>query len=205
MTRRTLGILAVVVVVAAATAGWLVARRLAADAGGGGRGHARITSEFSLVDDTGQAVTEKDFAGKWQLVFFGFTYCPDVCPTTLATVSAVLEELGDDADQVAPLFVTVDPERDTPAVLADYLANFDERIVGLTGSPEQIKAAAKAFRVYYAKVKQDDLPGGYTMDHSAFLYLMDPEGAYATHFSHQTDVAEMANAIRDFVHGARTS
>jgi cytochrome oxidase Cu insertion factor (SCO1/SenC/PrrC family) len=204
MTRRALGILAVVSVIAAATAGWLVAHRLAAEAGGGS-GQALITSEFSLVDDTGKAVTEKDFAGKWQLVFFGFTYCPDVCPTTLTTVSTVMEELGDDADQVVPLFVTVDPERDTPAVLADYLANFDERIVGLTGSPEQIKAAAKAFRVYYAKVEQDDLPGGYTMDHSAFLYLMDPEGAYATHFSHQADVTEMAGAIREFIHGERTS
>jgi protein SCO1/2 len=150
-------------------------------------------------------VTDADFAGRWQLVFFGFTYCPDVCPTTLATVSAALAELGEDADQVAPLFVTVDPERDTPAAMAEYLANFDPRIVGLTGSPEQIKAAAKAFRVYYARVDKDDQPDGYTMDHSAFLYLMGPDGDYAAHFSHQDDPGEIAGGIRGFLDGTRTS
>jgi protein SCO1/2 len=205
MTRWFLGVLVAVGVIGAATAGWLVAERLTADPGGGSSGEALIGSDFALLDHTGKAVTDADFAGRWQLVFFGFTYCPDVCPTTLASVSAVLEELGEDADQIAPLFVTVDPERDTPAVLAEYLANFDPRIIGLTGSPEQIKAAARAFRVYYAKVDQDDLPDGYTMDHSAFLYLMDPDGDYAAHFSHQDDVAEIAGGIRDFLHGTRTS
>ena len=205
MTRRSLGAIVALGIIGVAALGWLLADRLTADAGGGSSGEALIGSEFALVDHTGKAVTDDDFAGRWQLVFFGFTYCPDVCPTTLATVSAVLEELGDDADQVAPLFVTVDPERDTPAAMAEYLANFDPRIVGLTGSPEQIKAAAKAFRVYYARVDKDDQPDGYTMDHSAFLYLIDPDGDYAAHFSHQDDAAEIAGGIRDFVHGERTS
>ena len=205
MTRRLLAAIVAVGVIGAAAVGWLLADRLTADTGGGTSGEALIGSEFALIDHTGKAVTDEDFAGRWQLVFFGFTYCPDVCPTTLATVSAVLEELGDDAEQVAPLFVTVDPERDTPAVVAEYLANFDPRIVGLTGPPEQIKAAAKAFRVYYARVDKDDLPDGYTMDHSAFLYLMDPDGDYAAHFSHQDDPAEIAGGIRDFLHGTRTS
>jgi protein SCO1/2 len=204
MTRRLLGVIVAVGVIGAAAVGWLLADRLTADTGGGS-GEALIESEFALVDQTGKAVTDENFAGRWQLVFFGFTYCPDVCPTTLATVSAVLDELGDDADQIAPLFVTVDPERDTPAVMAEYLANFDPRIVGLTGAPEEIKAAAKAFRVYYAKVDEDDLPGGYTMDHSAFLYLMDPDGDYAAHFSHQDDIAKIAGGIRDFLHGTRAS
>jgi protein SCO1/2 len=205
MTRRLLGVIVAVGVIGAAAAGWLLADRLTAHTGGGSSGEALIGSEFALIDHTGKAVTNEDFPGRWQLVFFGFTYCPDVCPTTLATVSAVLEELGEDAEQVAPLFVTVDPERDTPPVMAEYLANFDPRIVGLTGSPEQIKEAAKAFRVYYAKVDKDDLPGGYTMDHSAFLYLMDPDGNYAAHFSHQDDAAEIAGGIRDFLRGTRTS
>ena len=201
MTRRLLGAIVAVGVIAAAGGGWLIADRLTADAGG----EALIASEFALVDHTGKAVADEDFAGKWQLVVFGFTYCPDVCPTTLATVSAALEELGADADQVAALFITVDPERDTPPVLAEYLANFDPRIVGLSGSPEQIKAAAKEFRVYYAKVDKGDAPDAYTMDHSAFLYLMDPDGDYATHFAPQDAATEIAASIRDFVHGKRTS
>ena len=107
-------------------------------------------------------------------------------------VSVVLEELGDDADQVQPLFITVDPERDTPEVMAEYVANFDAQIVGLTGSPEQIKQAAQSFRAYYAKVEQEGQPGGYTMDHSAFLYLMNPEGGYATYFSPRDEPAAIA-------------
>lgn len=141
---------------------WLVAQQPA-------RGKALIESKFSLVELTGKPVTDEDFAGKWQLVFLGFTYCPDVCPTTLNDISVVLEQLGDDADEVQPLFITVDSERDTPEVMADYVANFDPRIMGLTGSPEQIKQAARAFRAYYAKVEQEGHADGYTMDHSAFL------------------------------------
>jgi len=167
------------------------------------QGGALIKSEFALVDHTGRAVTESDFADGWQLVFFGFTYCPDVCPTTLATVSAVLEQLGADADKLAPLFITVDPERDTPKVMADYVAAFDPRIVGLTGSPEQVMQAAKSFRVYYAKAEQ---PGGsddYTMDHSAFVYLMDPHGHYAAHFSHNDAPDRIAERIRPYLDGRK--
>jgi cytochrome oxidase Cu insertion factor (SCO1/SenC/PrrC family) len=169
------------------------------------QGKALIESDFSLVDHTGEPVTDENFAGKWQLVFFGFTYCPDICPTTLSDVSMVLEELGDDADQVQPLFITVDPERDTPEVMAAYVANFDPSIVGLTGSPEQIKQAARAFRAYYAKVKQEGTSDSYTMDHSAFLYLMDPKGAYATHFSPNDEPAAIADQIRAYVEGEKTA
>jgi cytochrome oxidase Cu insertion factor (SCO1/SenC/PrrC family) len=168
------------------------------------QGEALIESEFSLVDHTGKPVTDEDFEGKWQLVFFGFTSCPDVCPTTLIEVSAVLEELGDDAEQIAPLFISVDPKRDTPEVMAEYVANFDPRIVGLTGSPEQIKQAAQAFRAYYAKVEQKDQPDRYTMDHSAFLYLMGPEGEYATHFSIGDEPAAIADEIRAYLEGEKT-
>jgi len=167
-------------------------------------GRALIESDFSLTDHTGKAVTDEDFQGKWQLVFFGFTHCPDVCPTTLATVAQVLEALGGDADEVAPLFVTVDPERDTPESMAEYIAQFDPRIIGLTGSPEQLEAAARAFRVYYNKVTREGMPGGYSMDHSTFLYLMDPEGAYAAHFSPQDKPAKIAQDIREYLKGEET-
>jgi protein SCO1/2 len=156
---------------------------------------ALIRSDFELVDHSGLAATDEDFRGRWQLVFFGFTFCPDICPTTLSTVTAVMEKLGADAEHVVPLFITVDPERDTPAVLADYLANFDSRIVGLTGSPEQIDAAAKAYRVYYSKAENGDAPDGHSMDHSAFLYLMGPGSAYVTHFSHQDDIETIVAKI----------
>jgi protein SCO1/2 len=168
------------------------------------QGEALIESEFSLVDHTGNSVTDEDFEGKWQLVVFGFTSCPDVCPTALIGVSAVLEELGDGAEQVQPLFITVDPERDTPEVMAEYVANFDPRILGLTGSPEQIKQAAQAFRAHYAKVEQEGQPDGYTMDHSAFLYVMSPDGEYATHFSPADEPVTVADAIRAYVSGERT-
>lgn len=146
-------------------------------------GQALVKSEFDLVDHHGNRVTEEDFAGRWQLVFFGFTYCPDVCPTTLATIAEVLDTLGTDADQVAPLFITVDPERDTPAVMAEYVAVFHPKLIGLTGTPEQIEAAAKSFRVYYAKAEEAGAPDGYLMAHSGYIYLMTPDGEYDAVFT----------------------
>jgi cytochrome oxidase Cu insertion factor (SCO1/SenC/PrrC family) len=202
MRWKWIGLVVAGAVVLAAAGGWLLESWLAAQQPA--RGKALIESDFSLVDHTGKPVTDEDFAGKWQLVFFGFTYCPDVCPTTLNDISVVLEKLGDDADQVQPLFITVDPERDTPEVMAEYVANFDPRIVGLTGSPEQVKQAAQAFRAYYAKAEREDQPDGYTMDHSAFLYLMNPEGEYATHFSASDDPAAIADEIRAYLAGEKT-
>ena len=199
LPRAALAIAALVAVLAAG--GWFLQGWLAAEQASGGR--PLIESEFSLVDHTGKPVTDEDFAGKWQLVFFGFTFCPDICPTTLNDVSIVLEELGAEADQVQPLFITVDPERDTPEVMAEYVGNFDPRIVGLTGSPEQIDQAAHAFRAYYAKVEQEGVAGGYTMNHSAFLYLMSPEGDYATHFAADDDPAAVAEEIRAYLEGEK--
>jgi protein SCO1/2 len=153
-----------------------------------------IASDFELVDQTGQTVRDEDLRGKWQLVFFGFTSCPDICPTTLTNITAALEELGPAADKLQPLLITVDPERDTPAVLKNYLAPFDPRILALTGTPEQVGAALRSFRVYASKHPLDG--GNYTMDHSAFIYLMDLQGAYATHFAPQVPVEEMIERIR---------
>ncbi len=145
-------------------------------------GDALIVSRFSLVDHTGRAVTEKDYLGRWQLVFFGFTYCPDVCPTTLAYMAAVLDGLGDEADLVAPLFISVDPERDTPEVLAEYVAAFHPLLVGLTGTPDQIAAAAQSFRVFYERMDEAAAPDGYLMAHSGHIYLMNPEGRFEAVF-----------------------
>lgn len=160
-------------------------------------GQTMIKSAFQLTDHQERRVTAKDFHGKWQLVFFGFTYCPDICPTTLSTVSQAMDILSGDADKVTPLFITVDPERDTPKVLAEYVKTFHPRLIGLTGTSEQIKSAAQAFRIYYAKAPQKDAPDGYLMGHSGFIYLMTPDGRYEAVFSHERDTPEtIAAAIR---------
>ena len=142
---------------------------------GDGSGIASGGGPFTLVDTTGATVTEQDFLGKPTAFFFGFTHCPDVCPTTLYEMTTWLGDLGADADRLNVVFVSVDPDRDTPDTLADYMSAFDERMVGLTGSQEQVDAIAKAFRVYVRKVDQDD---GYTLDHTATVYLMDATGRF---------------------------
>ena len=153
-----------------------------------------IGGPFRLVDHTGAQVTDATYRGRIMLVFFGFTHCPDICPTELQVMAEVLDRLGEDAARVAPIFITVDPERDTPDALARYLDLFDPRIIGLTGSPEQIGAVARAYRVYYAKVHP---PGSttYTMDHSSFIYLMDGQGRFAALFRHGSPAAEIAGTV----------
>lgn len=160
---------------------------------------AAIGGPFSLVDQDGRPVTDREFRGKLMLVFFGYTYCPDVCPTELQVMSAVLDELGPKATDVQPIFVSVDPERDSPAVLKEYLSNFHERIVGLTGSPEQVAAAARAYRVYYAKARDTGSSADYLIDHSAFLYLMDRKGEYRAHFRNQTPPDEIVRRVRELL------
>lgn len=157
-----------------------------------------IGGPFELVDQTGRTVTDRTYRGRWLPVFFGYTNCPDVCPVTLGQVGDVLDGLGPLADKVQRLFVTVDPERDTPAVLADYLGNVDPRIVGLGGTPDQIAAVARAYRIYYARVKVEGALG-YAMDHSAIVYLMGPDGRYREHFSYQTGAERMTAALRSLL------
>jgi protein SCO1/2 len=152
-----------------------------------------VGGPFELVDASGRAVSDQTFRGRWLLVFFGFTACPDVCPTALADMHAVLEALGEDASRVQPLFISVDAQRDRPERLAAYTRAFDARILGLTGTPQQIERAARAYGVYQRRVAQG---GGYTFDHSAVLYLMDPEGRYAAHFPPRTPPVEIAAALR---------
>jgi protein SCO1/2 len=145
-------------------------------------GAAAIGGPFTLVDQNGRTVTDKDLRGHPFLVFFGFTHCPDVCPTSLFEISEVLGKLGPDAQKVSALFVSIDPERDTPAAMKDYLSSFNPHLVGLTGDPTAIAAVAKEYRVYVKKVPLDD-KGDYTMDHTALVYLMDKEGRFVTPFN----------------------
>ncbi len=160
-----------------------------------GEGTPLIGGPFSLVDTNGKPVTDRDFRGKLMLVFFGYTHCPDVCPTELQTMSTVLETLGPAADKVAPIFISVDAGRDTPQALANYMKNFDARITGLTGEQNEIASAAKAYRVYYRKAG-DSANGDYTVDHSAFVYLMDGSGKYITHFTFNTAPESMVAVIK---------
>jgi len=159
-----------------------------------------IGGPFTLVDHTGKTVTDGDFRGRYLLVFFGYTYCPDVCPTSLQTLTAALDLLGAQAEKVQPLFISVDPERDTPEALAWYVGNFHPRLIGLTGSSEQTAAAAKAYRVYYAKTQEEGAADDdYLMGHSAMTYLMGPDGKYRTVFSHDVTPEEMANTLRQYL------
>jgi protein SCO1/2 len=157
---------------------------------------AAIGGPFELVDQDGRTVTDRDLKGRPFLVFFGFTHCPDVCPTTLFEISEVLRALGPDADKVNALFVTVDPERDGPKEIKDYLSSFDPHLRGATGDPAAVAAMTKAYRVYVKKVPQGD---GYTMDHTAIVYLMDKDGRFIAPFSLKRGTTEAAADLRKYL------
>jgi protein SCO1/2 len=144
-------------------------------------GVANVGGPFSLIDQDGVRRTEKDFLGRHMLVFFGFTYCPDVCPTTLAVLSAALNEIGPASESIVPVLITVDPARDTPETLRPYLLSFGSNFVGLTGTAEEIAAVANAYHVYYEIVENEG--GDYTLDHSAAIYLMGPDGKFVTNYT----------------------
>jgi cytochrome oxidase Cu insertion factor (SCO1/SenC/PrrC family) len=162
-------------------------------------GLAAIGGPFTLVDHTGKTVTDKDYRGKFMLVFFGYTFCPDVCPTELNTVGAALDKMGPAAEKVVPIFVTVDPQRDTVDKLKSYVADFHPRLVGLTGSEEQVAAAAKAYKVYYKKVGAEKASADYLLDHSSYIYLMGPDGAFVTHFPFGITPEKMAEDLQKYV------
>jgi len=158
---------------------------------------AAVGGPFLLEDQNGKPVSDQDLKGRPFLVFFGFTHCPDVCPTALFDLSQMMQELGPDADRTAVLFVTVDPERDTPAALKDYLSNFDPHVRGLTGSPDAVNAMIKAYRVYAKKVP---LQGGdYTMDHTAVVYLMDKDGRFVAPFNLKQPPEQAAAELRRYL------
>jgi protein SCO1/2 len=140
---------------------------------------------FSLTDQNGIVRTDKDFQGKYMLVFFGYTYCPDVCPTTLAVMAAALDKMGARAEKIVPVFITVDPKRDTPEKIKSYLSSFGPRFVGFTGEPDNIATVAKEYSVYYKEHPAEN-GGEYTVDHSGVIYLMDPKGAFVANYSPET-------------------
>ena len=158
---------------------------------------ATIGGPFKLVDQNGQPLSDQDVKGQPFLVFFGFTHCPDVCPTALFEVSQVLRALGPEADHTRALFITVDPERDTPSVMKDYLSSFDPHFSGLTGDPAAIAAVAKAYRVYYKKVPLEQ--GDYTMDHTAIVYLMDKSGHFVAPFNLKRPAEAAAADLRRYL------
>ena len=168
-------VIALLLVVAAGAGTWLLTNQQPQQIGIGG--------PFTLVDGDGRTVTDQAFRGKWMLVYFGYTHCPDACPTALSDIATALDGLGDRKRDVATLFVTVDPERDTPAVMKDYVSAFDTPIVALSGSRAQVDGALRAYRVYAAQHPTKD---GYDMDHSSIIYLMDPRGRFVANFTHET-------------------
>ena len=169
---------------------------------------ALIGGPFTLTDHRGNEVTEAALLGHYSLIFFGYTDCPDVCPLTLQNISAALDELGRRADDLLPLFITVDPARDTPEVLATYVSHFHPQLVALTGTPEQIAAAASAYRIFFAPVDPviaaagaaaDDLDLAHLLEHTSVVYIMGPHGKYVTHFSHATPVDEMVQRLGEML------
>jgi len=194
-----------IAVLAGAAVGLAVYLILGLDKGPGGpggpsrvTGKALIGGPFELVDHNDKPRKDADFRGKYMLVFFGYTHCPDFCPTGLQAMTEALDALGKDAEKIQPIFITIDPTRDTAAVLKDYVPNFHKRLIGLTGTEQQIAKAAKAYRVYYARAGKDR-GEDYLMDHSTFTYFMGPDGRYLTHFSHGTDPKKVAERIRKYL------
>ena len=195
MNRRK-GLLAAAVMVGAiavaagATALWMgLALRAQVQSGA-----TKIGGPFTLVDDTGAQVSEADLKGKPTVMYFGYTFCPEVCPTTLTDLAQWMQMIGQDADRLNYVFVTVDPERDTPKVMHDYVSAFDPRIRGLTGTSEQIAKVAKEYGVYYKRIPTSD--GGYVMDHSAVLYMMDPNVRFVGVIPYQEDTAKAVAKLK---------
>ena len=201
MPRRSILMFAAVCIAVAAVlaVGTIVVVNGRGDAGPASRqmgstGQPDVGGPFQLVDQDGQAVDQTMLNGKWSLVFFGFTWCPDYCPTTLQMLEATKQALGERADDVQIIFITVDPERDTPQALKDYLSSdgFPEGVIGLTGTPAQVRAAADAYRAAYEKVGEGE---GYTMNHSLTIYLMGPDGRYRSALGHDLGPERAARLI----------
>lgn len=161
-------------------------------------GQADVGGPFKLIDQTGKTVTDADYRGRYMLIYFGYSFCPDVCPTTLAVMAQALDKLGGDARRVTPVFITIDPERDTPQVLADYMKAFGPSFVGLTGSVEAIKDVEKKYRVYAVKKPLDPAKpkAGYGMDHSSVLYLMGPNGRLISFYDEAISPDQLAKELR---------
>ena len=190
-----LAALAVIAVASWVTWSWIATDGHSSGAQDGAmRVEVDIGGPFELVDHTGKTVTDQSFHGQYVLLYFGYGFCPDVCPTELANMATAMDILGPKADNVTPVFITVDPERDTPEFLTDYVKNFHPRMIGLTGTPERIGTVAKSFKVYYAK-SRESAGDDYLMDHTSFVYLLGPDGRFMSLFRGQTDPQKIADTI----------
>lgn len=166
----------------------------------GGVAGAKIGGAFTLTDHNGNAVTEKLFEGKYKLIYFGFTFCPAICPTELQKITKTLKTLGPEGENILPVFITVDPERDTVEVMKNYVSLFHPRLIGLTGTPEQIEQAKKAYKIYAAKAQDPD-NNDYTMDHSSFIYFIEPEGDLLGIYRTEDTADMMAADIQKYLSG----
>lgn len=184
----TLGLLLALLLIGGGAVLWL--------SGGEAGNPMQIGGPFALMDGDGKIVTDKDFHGKFLLVYFGYTFCPDVCPTTLNAVADAMDKLGPTGAKLQPLFITVDPKRDTPEVVKKYTSAFGPRIEGLTGTPEQIAQVAREYRVYYAEHRTGPGPNDYSMDHSSVLYLMDPKGSFIAPIRADQSGDEIADRLK---------
>ena len=164
-------------------------------------GQIKIGGPFALIDHTGQPVTDADFRGKLMLVYFGYGFCPDICPTELQNIALSLDAMGASAAEVQPIFITVDPERDTVEFMAEYVVNFHKRLVGLTGPRPEIEKVATAYRVYHARAKTGSGDDDYLVDHTGFVYLMGRDGSFLTMFRGATDPEKIAQTIEGFIGG----
>ncbi len=201
LSYRTVLILGVTIAVAAlGTTAWILGSRLTQEKTAAGENIVSVPADmrgpFDLFDHTGRRTTEADFKGEKVLLYFGYTFCPDICPTSLQDMSAALDALGPEGEKLRPLFITVDPDRDTQAHLADYVALFHERMVGLTGPKERTDAVARDFRVYHS-IRTDIDPVDYPVDHSSYTYLMDEDWNLMLVFRHGTPPDAMAAAIKE--------
>lgn len=154
--------------------------------------------DFSLTNHLGQPVTQDDFKNQYRLVYFGFTYCPAICPTELQRIASILKGLGDKGEKIQPIFITIDPERDTVDVMKNYVEMFHPRMIGLTGTPEQINDIKKSYKIYAAKVKEEGM-SDYTMDHSSFIYFMGPNDTLYRIFKMDDNVDDMVNIIQNYI------
>ena len=201
MNRTVIVVILGLAVIAGAIYGGIVSGQFAA---GTSQTSAQSTSAliggaFALTGQTGSPITQDALLGHYSLVTFGYTFCPDVCPVIQQTIAATLDALGGRADEVVPYLITIDPERDTVAVMAEYATHFHPRLMALTGTPEQIAQAALAFRVFYGRVGGAEAPEYYLMEHTSIIYVMGPGGQYVAHFTHATPLDEMVERLRDIL------
>lgn len=162
-------------------------------------GQATIDGQFQLIDHKGILRTQKDFHGKFMMVYFGYRYCPDICPTALTTITETLNALGPKVAHVQPIFITIDPERDTVPELADFISNFHPSFLAMTGNAEQIESARKAYKVFAQKAEKVEGTDNYVMDHSSIIYVMDRQGNLVAHFNHSTPSENIVTALRRYL------